>query len=74
MVYQIVSNGDDWEALYIDGVLVAEGHRLTVDDILKTVDVKVENYDVSSEWTYENSMPDNLSDIPEDILSARWEG
>jgi hypothetical protein len=69
MVYQIVSNGDDWEALYIDGKLIKEGHRLTAEDILDTMEVMREYYEVSSEWSYENSMPDTLIEIPADAFN-----
>lgn len=32
----LVSNDDDWEVLYINGVSVSEGHRIDVLDILST--------------------------------------
>lgn len=73
MIYQIVSNQDDWEALYLNGKLVIEGHRLSAEDILNTLDVQKYYYNVSSEWTYDNSLPDNLSDIPAEALMEREE-
>lgn len=32
--FTIVSNEEDWEALYVDGKLFAQGHQVREDDIL----------------------------------------
>lgn len=30
-----ISNGDDWEAVYIDGRKALEGHKIHLEDLIK---------------------------------------
>ena len=34
MKIRLLSNGEDWEGLYIDDKLVAEGHKITLDMVM----------------------------------------
>ncbi len=56
----------DWEALYINGELVAEGHSLPADRVLKCIakplDCQIECIEISDE-TAEIGMPTLLSDL-----------
>lgn len=56
----------DWEALYINGELVAEGHSLSADRVLKCIakplDCKVEQIEISDEVA-EIGMPTLLSKL-----------
>ena len=56
----------DWEALYINGELAAEGHSLSADRVLKCIakplDCKVEHIEISDEAA-EMGMPTLLSDL-----------
>ncbi len=57
----------DWEGIYVDGVLKAQGHTLDNGQILEAIGVSARHIDVKTEWI-ENAghLPENLSDIPAD--------
>lgn len=61
----------DWQALYVNGKLVTEGHSISVRDVLDAIaDIlpnKVEKYEVS-DLIAEKGMPTNLSDLSNDLL------
>ena len=61
----------DWQALYVDGKLAAEGHRVNARDVLDAIaDIfpnKVEKYEVPDRIA-EYGMPVDLSDISNDLL------
>jgi hypothetical protein len=61
----------DWEALYIDGQLAAEGHRVSAKDALKAINKiipsVIERYDVPDEIA-EMEMPENLNDLAEHLI------
>ena len=67
----VTSECGDWEALYINGKLAAEGHSVSVRDVLKAIsDIlpnKVERYEIPNEVA-ENGMPENLKDLSDDLL------
>jgi hypothetical protein len=63
-----VVRGDDWSGLYIDGVLVEEGHRLGVEDVLEVVrhlgPFDVETVDADQEWLEsEGNLPKLLGEV-----------
>lgn len=62
----IVSNGDDWEGLYIDGKLVTENHRLSPRDVLNALGLTLERKHVSTEYLGGEvvSLPQNIKEIP----------
>ena len=37
MKITFATNGEDWEALYIDGRKILEGHSLRIDEVLEAV-------------------------------------
>lgn len=70
MKITLVTNNDDWEGIYFDGVCVDQGHSLRMMFVLdqligKTIGV-VEELEVDNEWLREESsgyLPLNLSDV-----------
>lgn len=62
----IVSNGDDWEGLYLDGVLFCEGHDVTLRDLARALDLENEKIYVSTEWLggKASNLPEKLSKVP----------
>lgn len=67
----VTSECGDWQALYIDGVLAAEGHSISPRDVLDAIsDIlpnKVESYEISDRIA-EDGMPTNLSDLSDDLF------
>lgn len=61
----IATNYNDWEGLYINGVLATEGHSLTADDILFALDINYVEKD-AREYLKDGAMlPFSLSDLDE---------
>ena len=62
----------DWQALYIDGKIAAEGHTVRAEDVLDAIaDIlpnKVERYEISDEIAESMGMPRNLNNFPIDLL------
>ncbi len=65
MAAVLVTNCDDWEGLYIDGVLVEECHKINFKDWVGKISELTE-VEVTSEWLGEDvgSLPSSISDIP----------
>lgn len=64
----LVTNYDDWEALYINGKVLTQGHKVSRADIRK-VKGKLFEQGVDNEHTYEvGYLPDNYADIPEEAF------
>ena len=40
---KILTNHDDWEALYVNGEFRTEGHRITIQDVINELGVDAEN-------------------------------
>ena len=62
----------DWEALYINGKLAAEGHSLSVQDVLDCIDNILPNeykYMTISDETAELGMPQYINELDE-VLEA----
>lgn len=66
----IVSNGDDWEGLYLDGVLVDEGHEITPLALAEALGLENERVYVSYQWLGEkvSNLPEKLNKIPEKYI------
>ncbi len=66
----IVSNGDDWEGLYLDGVLFAEDHQIRVHHLAEALDLEIETVEVSRRWLGETvlSLPAKLNKIPKKVI------
>ena len=63
MKMTLVANHRDWEALYVDGKKVAEGHQIEIDDVMrhiKGIEYKCIERQVPKETTY---YPHRLEDI-----------
>jgi hypothetical protein len=62
----IVSNGDDWEGLYIDGALFCEDHFIRPYNLAEALGLEYERKDVSRQWLGEKvlSLPERLDKIP----------
>lgn len=64
MTFVYVTNGDDWEGVYKDGKILAQGHHVTADDILRALGHTVEYRDVDYDWLAdEGYLPENIEDI-----------
>ncbi len=60
----IVSNGDDWEGVYLDGKLLAQGHSVDADDILVALGYKVVDVLTEEGWLEDQGyLPENLEDV-----------
>lgn len=66
----VFADGDDWQGLYIDGVLRIENHRLDVVDLLHVVKLyvkgpfDVECKEVCCDWIEDRgSFPRNISEV-----------
>lgn len=70
-----VSNHDDWEALYINGIRVAQGHHVTREETVRHIrgcSGQAVQYSVSPEYTADlGELPERFSDIPESELHDR---
>lgn len=60
----IVSDGDDWEGLYIDGVLVFENHTVGAQDVLRALGIECDWVECDREWIdNRGSLPDDLNEV-----------
>lgn len=60
---KLVTNGDDWEGLYVDGELVEQGHTVSRDSFMGLD--SYETIDVDQEWADSvGHYPEFFSDIP----------
>ncbi len=70
MKVTLVSNGDDWEGLYVDGELKTEGHRVTAYDLAEVLGLEWDRVDVSTSWLggKVSNLPAQLSKIPKKAI------
>lgn len=70
-----VTNYDDWEALYIHGRLVLEGHRLQRRDFVRLIQGcpgDIANYTLSTDYTNTcGDLPKLFRDIPAEAILER---
>ncbi len=66
----LVSTGNDWDALYINGKAVMQAHSITMEDVLEYlgIAVTISRPTVDDEWFDEyadkyGQLPDNLVDV-----------
>lgn len=59
----IATNYDDWEGLYVDGVLFTEGHKLRTDDIFAALGFVCWERDASKYLSEHGSLPHKLLDL-----------
>jgi hypothetical protein len=55
----VIVDGDEWQGLYVDGVLKCEDHRLRVDEVLDALGI---NVTVQPTW-HDDVLPDKLEDL-----------
>lgn len=59
-----IVDGDDWIGLYLDGVLVEEGHSLHLEAVLRELQVPCHRIDADQEWLEEmGRLPVELEDV-----------
>jgi hypothetical protein len=59
----IVTNYDDWEGIYFHGILMDQGHRLDLVDVLTLLGYDVDKVEADNDWLLdEGCLPTNLSD------------
>jgi hypothetical protein len=71
---------DDWQGLYIGGILAEEGHKIQTDDLLEHIKQHVAMCDGISDFEYvvlhvnqewmedQGSLPQFIKDIPEYVI------
>lgn len=61
-----VTNHEDWEGIYIDGVLCAQDHRVSLADLAAALGLKLTTIAVSCDWLGDTvcQLPAKLEDIP----------
>lgn len=65
----VIAHADDWVGIYVNGILVAEGHCFNEEELLNHVGVKSESKWVDDAWITETErgrLPKHLDDV-------RWE-
>lgn len=60
----VSSASGDWEGLYVDGVLKAEGHRVRTDEVLAILGIKIEEKECEEDWLESRGeFPVKLSEV-----------
>ena len=60
----MVDTGGYWDALYIDGILIAQGHSINLRDVLEHFGYGLEYVDADEEYAiYGEQLPDLLEDV-----------
>ena len=72
--------GEDWEGIYINNVLVNEGHKIRFNDGFEIIcehinkvervdNIQFSTYDIDQDWLEDKgSLPEKFEDIPNDLL------
>lgn len=56
--------GDDWEGVYGDGKLLAEGHRLNKRDVLDALGIEYEELNADKQWLEDSGrLPTWIEDV-----------
>lgn len=63
MKLTVVSNHDDWEALYVEGKLWTEGHHLTWKHLAQALGIEVDEIYAGKHLEQYGSCPSNLEDL-----------
>ena len=62
----VLADGDDWQGLYVNGTLVMQDHRITVQDLCDLYDFKgmIKEVYADVDWLCEvNEFPKKLEDV-----------
>ena len=55
---------DDWEGLYLDGKLVAQGHEVSGTHVARSLGYKLTSVEADREWiTYEGELPELFENV-----------
>ena len=66
-----VTNGDDWEGLYIDGVLAIEGHRISAWEAMCVLGINSHSAEIDTPWMHDmGNLPVDFCDIPQDKIKG----
>lgn len=72
--------GEDWEGIYVNNVLVDEGHKIRFKDGFETIckyinevesvdSIEFSTYDIDQDWLEdEGGLPEKFEDIPSKLL------
>ena len=56
--------GDDWQGLYIDGILMSEDHSISIEDFAEVVGIKLSKKYVDLDWLEDNGyLPKLLENV-----------
>ncbi len=58
---------DDWQGLYLDGILEYEGHSIPDFEWMRVLNQEENMFDVDQEWVEVNGLPEYLGDIPHEV-------
>ncbi len=66
----LVTNGDDWEGLYLNGQLYSQDHKVSLHDLAAALGFEIANVEVSADWLGDTvcQLPEKLTDIPKDSI------
>ena len=65
---------DDWEGLYVDGKLVAQGHSLSLETWFRHLEVDVDSYGLDWDWMHRvGTLPANFEECEIDSEDEYWE-
>ena len=57
-------SGDDWNGIYKDGKLIAEGHSFSVGKLFALLEIECDIKIANDDWLYEvSSFPEKLEDV-----------
>ncbi|NQS88819.1 hypothetical protein HQ584_03390 [Patescibacteria group bacterium] len=72
-VVHTIQDGDDWEAIYINGKIVKQGANMTAADLLEFLKEgdymalpTIDQHWVDEEWM--DQLPATFNDIPKDVI------
>ncbi len=64
MKLTLVSNGDDWEGLYVNGELACEGHEVSPEDVAAVFERHLDRIYVDPFWLQQRGyLPKNLTEV-----------
>ena len=60
----VLVKGDDWQGLYIDGILMSEDHSISIEDFAEVVGIKLSKKYVDLDWLEDNGyLPKLLENV-----------
>lgn len=59
----LATNYDDWEGLYIDGVLFTQGHQIRLQDLARALGINIEEVACSDYLGKYGNLPNSIDDL-----------